>query len=375
MTLTLDSCMLTVLYAYGLLSYLTARGLRPRPDPENDWEPVVSVIVTAENDAGLTVRCMESFSRLDYPADKLEFIRADGRSGDVSGRWKKGSPRSGRRVRLIDTAGMTEGKNGKSDGLEAACRSASGEVLFFTRGDCEVHAEWIRTLLKLYAPDVGMAAGFVTADSRDRLTRLSARIQSLDRILLGAIGSAWSNLGFPGGASGKNFSMRKSAFVRTGGRAQAGRKGSEDFPSFRGVMDRTRWRTVWTDEETGAVRSEPSSSIAAYCRQRAIPAGGGENRGVLAMSLSTVEFIARLSVVVSAAAGAWKLALLGFWSLLLMDGLVLSQPLFALGRADLFGNFFAYETFNIGCSIFFAPLAFLGGKLSRMRRAMTKTIP
>lgn len=363
--MTLDSCVLTVLYVYTLLSYLTARGLRARPEPETGWEPGVSVIVVAGNEAGTIGRCLDSFRRLDYPVDKLEFILVDDRSGDGTGQWMKRFLRSGRNGRLIETADTPDGKNGRTNGFVRACRSASGEILFFTEGDCEVPETWIRTLLKSYAPDVGLAAGFIALDFRDRRAPLFTRVQSLDWIHLGAIGSGWANLGYPLSVFGNNFSMRKSACVQAGGVEAVGEHWTRDFALFRNVRDRIRWRVVWAEEETGAVHSRAAASLKEFYHQRKPWAAVGRDRGVMALSLMTAAFLARLSIVACAAAGAWKLALLGFWSLLLADGLVLSQPLFALGRADLFRNFILYELTCIVYSVFFAPLVLFAGKVPR----------
>jgi glycosyltransferase involved in cell wall biosynthesis len=363
--LSLDSCVLTALYVYALLSYLTARGLRANPEPETDWEPDVSVIVVAGNKAGTIGCCLDSFGRLDYPGDKLEFILVNDRSEDGTGKWMKRFLESGRKGRLIDIEGTSGGINAGTDGLVRACRSASGEVLFFTGGDCEVPSAWIRTLLKSYAPDVGLAAGFVTLDSRDHRDPLFAQVQSLDRIHRGAIGSGWANLGYPLSVFGNNYSMRKSAYIQAGGYEASGEHWKEHFALFRSIRDRTRWRAVWAEEETCVVYSNPAASLKEYDRQRRDLAAGGGGRGIMALFLTAAVFLARLSIVVCALTGDWKLALMGFWSLLLADGLVLSQPLFALGRADLFRKLIAYEMACIGYSVFFAPLTLITGKSRR----------
>jgi cellulose synthase/poly-beta-1,6-N-acetylglucosamine synthase-like glycosyltransferase len=351
---------LLIFYLYLVLTYVTLKGCSIRRGPDCAWEPDVSVIVVARNEEETIPRCLESLKNLDYPKDKLEFILVDDRSEDDTGRWMKRFQKFNPNARYIRLDGKPSDRNGKIRGLVEAARAAAGEVLFFTDGDCEAPKTWIRSILKTYAPDVGLVAGFVLLDRKNGRFPLFARLQSLDWIHLTAIGSAWANLGYPLSVFGNNFSIRKNAYDQSGGFEAVGHHWTEDFALLRNVRDKTRWRMVWVQEETGAVVTQSAVGLREFFHQRKRWALGGRDRGSIAISLMTAAFLARFLVVLCLFLIQVKLALLGFWILFLSDGLLLIRSLDALNRMDLLKYMILYEFYCIGYSVFFAPFVVFG---------------
>jgi cellulose synthase/poly-beta-1,6-N-acetylglucosamine synthase-like glycosyltransferase len=356
---------LLVLYLYAIAAYLMLKARPSEAEPDPGWEPRVSIIVTAKNEGEPIPFYLESLENPDYPAGKLEFIFVDDHLEKGTGRWMKRFQKTNPNVRCIGISGRTDGGGGKNRGLAEAAKSATGEILFFIEEDCGVPKTWIRTLLESYATGVGLVAGFVLLDGRKGRFPLFARIQSLGRIHLTAVGAAWADLGYPLGVLGNNFSIRKAAFDQAGGFESVGRDRSEGIALLRNVRERTHWRAVWIADETGAMAARAATGLRDFFRRRKRWALGGMDHGWISVSLTAVAFLARFSVLACLFTVQWKLALLGFWILLLSDGLLLVRSLYALNRMDLAKYMVFYEIYSIGITLCLAPFVLFGKSFRR----------
>jgi cellulose synthase/poly-beta-1,6-N-acetylglucosamine synthase-like glycosyltransferase len=356
---------LLIFYLYAIAVYLMLKTRPAEAEPDPGWEPRVSVIIAAGNEGKTMPFCLESLENQDYPADKLEFIFVDDCSENGTGRWMKRFQKTNPNVKCIGISGRTDGGSGKNRGLAEAAKAAAGEILFFIDGDCGVPKTWIRTLLEPYAPGVGMVAGFVLLDERKGRFPLFARLQSLESIHLTAVEAAWADLGYPLGVLGNNFSIRKTAYDQSGGFESAGRDRSRGFTLLRNFREKTPWRAVWIADETGAVAARAAAGLRDFFRRRKCRALKGTDHGWIAVSLTAFAFLARFSVLACLLVSQWKMALLGFWILLLADGMLLIRSLYALNRMDLAKYMIFYEIYNIGTTACLAPFVLFGKNFRR----------
>ncbi|HXK16291.1 MAG TPA: glycosyltransferase family 2 protein [Polyangiaceae bacterium] len=141
---------------YPLLVALCARAWPKPVRPRADYEPTVSVCVTAHNGAAFIEAKLKSLLALDYPREKLEIlVYSDGSSDDteaVTQRFAADHPR----VRLL----ASSARLGKPTGVNRLRDVAQGEVLLMSDVRQALAPRALRALLEqLSDPDVGCASG------------------------------------------------------------------------------------------------------------------------------------------------------------------------------------------------------------------------
>jgi cellulose synthase/poly-beta-1,6-N-acetylglucosamine synthase-like glycosyltransferase len=113
--------------------------------------PFVSVVVGIRNEEKFIEECIESLLNLDYPQNSYEIIIVDGMSTDKTRDIVQKYP-----VKLL----LNERKNvGAARNL--GVKNARGDLVAFTDGDCKVHPQWLKTLVREMqdAPDDVMCFG------------------------------------------------------------------------------------------------------------------------------------------------------------------------------------------------------------------------
>lgn len=103
----------------------------PTPPP---GLPRVSIVIPVRNEERFMAACLRSLRELDYPADQLELIFADGRSTDRTAELA----RAGGSV-VVDNPGLKI-----SAGRNAGFAASHGELVAFTDADCLFPRDWVR---------------------------------------------------------------------------------------------------------------------------------------------------------------------------------------------------------------------------------------
>ncbi|MBU6121951.1 glycosyltransferase family 2 protein [Hymenobacter siberiensis] len=145
-----------VLYTYlgyGLIVWAwakLARGRRPALQPA--FEPEVTLVVPAYNEADILAAKVQNCLALDYPADKLQLLfitdGSDDNSGEVLARYPT--------VRHLHLPA----RGGKSMAENRAIRYVSTPCVVFTDCNTLLNPEAVRELVKHYAdPQVGAVSG------------------------------------------------------------------------------------------------------------------------------------------------------------------------------------------------------------------------
>lgn len=138
---------------YPLLVWLIS-SLRPHRMQRADFEPGVTVIITAYNEDRDLVSKLENTLALDYPADKLEIIVASDCSTDNTDAIVRAyEPRGVRLYRQPERLGKTAAQN-------AAVELARGEIVLFSDATTLYSQDVVRALMPNFAdPTVGCVAG------------------------------------------------------------------------------------------------------------------------------------------------------------------------------------------------------------------------
>ena len=112
-----------------------------------EW-PRVSIVIPVRNEEAVLGRCLAAIKSLDYPADRVEVVIADGRSVDGS---RAVAERFG--VQLVSNPGQTV-VSGRNCGFSVA----TGDIIAFTDADCIVRPDWLTTAVEVFRSDDRIAA-------------------------------------------------------------------------------------------------------------------------------------------------------------------------------------------------------------------------
>jgi len=138
---------------YPLLMWLRAM-LRPRPVRTERWEPTVSVLIVAYNEAATIAARIENLLGLHYPKERLEIIVAsDGSTDDTVARARS---YEGAKVRVVPC----RPRRGKAAVLNEIIPQAGGEIVVFTDARQSFDPEALTALAEPFGdPTVGAVSG------------------------------------------------------------------------------------------------------------------------------------------------------------------------------------------------------------------------
>ncbi|WP_455389137.1 glycosyltransferase family 2 protein [Petrachloros mirabilis] len=152
-------CLCMVIYVYAgypvavvLLARIFGRDVR-----KGDIEPAVTVLIAAFNEEREIERTVINKLSQNYPADRLEVIViSDGSTDRTDEIVREIAERSGGRLRLL----RQELRQGKTQALNIAATSATGDVLVFADANSIYAPDAIRHLSRNFAdPTVGYVTG------------------------------------------------------------------------------------------------------------------------------------------------------------------------------------------------------------------------
>jgi mycofactocin system glycosyltransferase len=121
--------------------------------PSISYYPYVSVIVPVRNRPTDITTCLQSLSRLDYPAEKMEVIVVDDASDDNTPEVVSTFALHLIRLKVHRQASYCRNR---------AAQRAKGEILAFLDSDCVVDPQWLKELIPAFAdPSNGAVGGVV----------------------------------------------------------------------------------------------------------------------------------------------------------------------------------------------------------------------
>ncbi|MBC7847142.1 MAG: glycosyltransferase [Flavobacterium sp.] len=186
---------ISLIYGFTKVNSFDYLGLKPKTK--------FSIIVPFRNEAENLPKLLNSFSKLDYPADLFEVILVDDDSEEVfSIQYSVFSIQIIKNIRFSNSP--------KKDAISTAMQIVKTDWIITTDADCVVHKNWLLALdnyIQLHS--VSMIAGAVTYDCKNSFLH---HFQQLDLASLqgATIGSFGLRKGFM--CNGANFAYTKSFF-------------------------------------------------------------------------------------------------------------------------------------------------------------------
>jgi poly-beta-1,6-N-acetyl-D-glucosamine synthase len=234
--------------------------LRPRPVRADDsFEPSVSLIVVAHNEADVIAARLENCFELDYPRDRLEVIVAadgsDDATAEIAGRFA-GVQVLHRPERL-----------GKLAAMNRAATAAGGDILVFSDANNRYEARALRHLVAPFAdPDVGSTTGRKAID--DGAARPLDRAEGLYWRYESRLKEWESRIGSTAAVAGEILAFRREAFPA----APAGSI-TEDFVQAM-LVAADGWRVVYVPEAVSLERASATTADEAVRRSRLVTGRG-----------------------------------------------------------------------------------------------------
>ncbi len=227
-------------------------------------EPTVSVIIAARNEEHRILDCLRSLRTIEYPAGKLEILIIDDfstdRTSEIVGRFI--GDRSD--MQLLKSPPESGNLRGKTNAIAQGIRHSRGEIIMFTDADCSVSPGWVRGTVKYFSEHTGIVGGFTILESATTFHG----IQALDWLYLFGIASATAGLNIPLTAIGNNLSIRRAAYVETGGYEVIPFSVTEDYSLVQTIIQKTRYTMKFPLERDAIVTSRACDTLSQLIRQK-----------------------------------------------------------------------------------------------------------
>ena len=193
-----------VYLGYPLLVYLVSR-LFPKTVERGDFEPTVTILITAYNEEKDLRAKLENTLAIKYPSEKLEILVASDGSTD----------RTDEIVREFSARGIKlfrqEGRKGKTYTQNEAVKRAAGEIILFSDATTVYQSDVLEKILPNFADQtVGCVAGklIYVDDSRSDVGAGARRYWNYETFIKESESRACSLIG----ASGCLYAVRKSVY-------------------------------------------------------------------------------------------------------------------------------------------------------------------
>ncbi len=198
------AALLYVYVGYPLLVYFVSL-VRPLPVKKSDFEPKVTILITAYNEEKVIRDKLENTLLIDYPKDKLEILVASDGSTDKTDEIVKEF--SSRGVRLF----RQEGRMGKTFTQNKAVERAAGEIILFSDATTDYERDVLRVMLPNFADEtIGCVAGrlIYVDESKSGVGKGAKSYWNYETFLKKSESRACSLIG----ASGCLYAVRRSAY-------------------------------------------------------------------------------------------------------------------------------------------------------------------
>lgn len=149
---------------YPALAWMLARVIRCGVAADAAYQPLVTVVTAARNEAACIEATIRNKLGQDYPADKLDMVVISDASDDGTDEIVQRVAQETGRVQLI----RQEPREGKTAGLNRAVPLARGEIIVFADANSMYGQHALRRLVADFAdPSVGYVTGKMVYVNRD----------------------------------------------------------------------------------------------------------------------------------------------------------------------------------------------------------------
>jgi cellulose synthase/poly-beta-1,6-N-acetylglucosamine synthase-like glycosyltransferase len=182
---------------------------------EHNFSPelFISVILPVRNEEKNIATCLESLDGLNYPKEKFEIILVDDHSTDrtksIAEQFSKLIPN----LRIIENLPEAAGKK---SAISLGIKSAQGEFIATTDGDCILPPNWLLNIALEFEKRKAVFVAGPVAYKNKRFSALRDLLQ-IEQVIMQGVSAGAMNMGFPLLCSGANLAYTRQFFIDSGG--------------------------------------------------------------------------------------------------------------------------------------------------------------
>lgn len=217
------AAMYSLLILYFTFSWMKIPPYKKKTSP---FKTRVSVVIPVRNESSNIIRCLQSITLQDYPAELFEIIICDDSSTDdtVSVIKEHILSQTQHQIKLLELS--YKNLIFKKQAITEAISIASGELIITTDGDCITNTKWISSIVSFFEEKkCVMIAGPVLFNNEKGMLN---HLQSLEFMSLVASGLGSISGNFPVMCNGANLAYTRDAFNMAGGYTNNTRYASGD---------------------------------------------------------------------------------------------------------------------------------------------------
>lgn len=254
------------LVAFAILSYGFKRMQVPIIPAEYQAATKFSIIVPARNEEQNIEKLIHSFNQLKYPNGFFELIIVDDFSEDTT--VNKILPYCSSSVRLLQLSNLEEQSlKNKKRALHEGIQIAHHEFIITTDADCVFNKHWLQTIAFFIERDRARMAIAPVVFTNDGSSL--AAFQSLDFMMMQAVGISLFALGSASMNNGANFIFEKKLFFELHGfDGVANIASGDDFLFLNKYRKTSNPQISYVFHPDAIVHTLPQPSIGAFFQQR-----------------------------------------------------------------------------------------------------------
>ncbi len=174
----------------------------------------VTVLVSARNEEKDFPSCIESLLNLEYPKELLQIILVNDRSEDGTKELVNTYALENDHVLALHTEDMPDTHlEAKARGIAWGMKHATGDWVFITDADGEVHPQWLLHTLSSIDEQTGMTGGAIVV----KPTGFQGKLERITWAFVQTFNLGMSGWGVPFACVGPNMAIRKDIYDEAGG--------------------------------------------------------------------------------------------------------------------------------------------------------------
>lgn len=194
----------------------------------------VTVLVSARNEEKDFPSCIESILDLEYPKELLQIILVNDRSEDGTKELVNTYALENDHVLALHTEDMPDTHlEAKARGIAWGMKHATGDWVFITDADGEVHPQWLLHTLCSIDEHTGMTGGAIVV----KPTGFQGKLERITWAFVQIFNLGMSGWGVPFACVGPNMAIRKDIYDEAGGLENAEFHIAEDLALLNMVVE------------------------------------------------------------------------------------------------------------------------------------------
>jgi cellulose synthase/poly-beta-1,6-N-acetylglucosamine synthase-like glycosyltransferase len=297
-----------------------------------------SVVIAARNEEANIGPCLEAVLRQSIEPGRFEVIVVDDRSTDRTAEIVREFSERDPRVRLVQVTDCPAGVSPKKNAVAKGVAQARNEMIACTDADCRVGPQWLATLDRFLADDVGFVQGMVAYQRppEDQSGFLYV-FQALDFMSHGIVAAGAIGAGLPLNGNANNMAYRREAYEAAGGfSGNAGVLLGDDDLLLQSIWRGKRWRVAFAADPAGLVETFAAPTLRSMLAQRARWGSVSVHYGPRQLLMLLAFFLFYCATAAALLAGGLSMTLfIAGWAMLfvkLAGELVMMLPAAALYR-------------------------------------------